>query len=373
MWPVPAVKELKMMRMSQIKWKRTVSRKPIASTISPDIALSDDDIAELIRKLELNGCHTALAKIIEPFSSNYATDQEEEPPVKTIRVDKESSSSPNNLIDASDRDNITAKISKYFLTDMYDKKNEDLGLEQLQEISRNFDLTIPDNIITMIMWTTKDQSSSKNWLKKLRAGRITASVFKSCCTTNPKKPAKSLVRKICHPEKCTFSSKATNYGSSFEKEALNDFMLEKSSHHINFQVKNCGLILSNDYPGLGASPDGLVSCDCHEDAVLEIKCPYTWKDESDLSILLNMKAPFLICDEQNEITLNPKHQYFYQVQMQMYLSKRKLAYFVVWTKQKFLEIKVEADSGFWEKNSKKALNFHKLVIFPELLGNMFLK
>lgn len=58
--------------------------------------------------------------------------------------------------------------------------------------------------------------------------------------------------------------------------------------------------LSNDFPGLGASCqprpssaksppvgkspdavtslDGLMSSHCHEDAVIEIKCPFTWKD-----------------------------------------------------------------------------------------------
>ena len=36
----------------------------------------------------------------------------------------------------------------------------------------------------------------------------------------------------------------------------------------------CGLFINPSYPTLGASPDGIISCDCCGIGTLEIKCPY---------------------------------------------------------------------------------------------------
>ena len=42
------------------------------------------------------------------------------------------------------------------------------------------------------------------------------------------------------------------------------------SHH-NFKVEESGLFISTEYPFVGASPDGLVTCACCSDGVCEIK------------------------------------------------------------------------------------------------------
>ena len=41
-----------------------------------------------------------------------------------------------------------------------------------------------------------------------------------------------------------------------------------------------GLFVSCENPIFGASPDGIVSCECHESGLLEIKCPWTHRDKS---------------------------------------------------------------------------------------------
>ena len=35
-----------------------------------------------------------------------------------------------------------------------------------------------------------------------------------------------------------------------------------------------GLLIHTSYPHLGASPDGVISCNCCGNGVLEVKCPY---------------------------------------------------------------------------------------------------
>ena len=51
--------------------------------------------------------------------------------------------------------------------------------------------------------------------------------------------------------------------------------------HENFKICDSGLVLDPDIPHLGASPDGLVSCDCCGEGCLEIKCPLCKKDQED--------------------------------------------------------------------------------------------
>lgn len=50
---------------------------------------------------------------------------------------------------------------------------------------------------------------------------------------------------------------------------------EANKSHENMQVRCCGFVIRSDEPHLGTSPDGRVVCDCGEEGVLEIKCPYT--------------------------------------------------------------------------------------------------
>ncbi|GFS22040.1 hypothetical protein ElyMa_003353400 [Elysia marginata] len=46
----------------------------------------------------------------------------------------------------------------------------------------------------------------------------------------------------------------------------------KASHH-NVKIKPAGLFVKNTLPYVGASPDGVMHCDCHAKATVEVKCP----------------------------------------------------------------------------------------------------
>ena len=50
-------------------------------------------------------------------------------------------------------------------------------------------------------------------------------------------------------------------------------LIEKKmeSVHENFQIFDSGLWINKDFPFLGASPDGIVSCDCCGIGLCEIK------------------------------------------------------------------------------------------------------
>ena len=76
----------------------------------------------------------------------------------------------------------------------------------------------------------------------------------------------------------------------------------------------------------GASPDRLMTCDCFEDACVEIKCllsiNYEKPYEKSLGYLLKSDS---------EIKLKTNQSYFTQCILEMAVTNRKLCYFVVWT------------------------------------------
>ena len=122
--------------------------------------------------------------------------------------------------------------------------------------------------------STREQSHSKLWHTH-RAGRVTASNMHAATHTSVIRPSKSLIKRICCPHICQFSSEATSWGKDKEKYARSIYTKHIQKDHINASVSECGLFVHPDYPHLGATPDGVVECECCGSGVCEIKCPYT--------------------------------------------------------------------------------------------------
>ena len=68
----------------------------------------------------------------------------------------------------------------------------------------------------------------------------------------------------------------TKYGKEIEPVAFHAFTEYFRSDHENTSVSQTGLNVNAEFPHLGARPDGIVSCSCHEKALLEIKYPHTY-------------------------------------------------------------------------------------------------
>ena len=95
--------------------------------------------------------------------------------------------------------------------------------------------------------------------------------------------------------------------------------------------KQCGLFVKHDYAFLAASPDGLFVCDCCSPAILEVKCPFSVKEEN-----INLKAAYKRVDFLEEVDGSPRlrhtHKYYTQMQAQMWVTGTNHGYFIVWTK-----------------------------------------
>ena len=73
---------------------------------------------------------------------------------------------------------------------------------------------------------------------------------------------------------------ATEWGKTNEPVARQEYIKLNAEDHKKTSVVETGLFVSCENPIFGASPDGIVSCDCHESGLLEIKYPWTHRDKS---------------------------------------------------------------------------------------------
>jgi hypothetical protein len=87
-------------------------------------------------------------------------------------------------------------------------------------------------------------------------------------------------------------------------------------------IKQTGLFIDAEYPILGASPDGIVSCHCCGKELLEIKCSAKYKDKSPIEVC-SENSYHLYLDENNKVSLKYDSPWYIQIQGQMGVSKMK--------------------------------------------------
>ena len=119
---------------------------------------------------------------------------------------------------------------------------------------------------------------------------------------------------------------ALKYGRTIKMEAANEFFELMKKKHKHFAILECGLLLDKANCFIGASPDRLITCDCCEDACVEIKWPLSINYEKP-----NEKNLDYLYKSDSEIKLKTNHSYFTQCILQMVVNNRELGYFVAWT------------------------------------------
>ncbi|KAM4537015.1 uncharacterized protein PAE49_021422 [Odontesthes bonariensis] len=233
-------------------------------------------------------------------------------------------------------------------------------------------LTITEEQAEHIERETRLQAKAKLWFS-MREGRIIASMFKDSVRTNPASPAKSLIRQICYPETKKIATEATRWGCDNEEQARQCYVELQSKIHTDLKVEQSGLQINPAFPFLGASPDGLVSCACCGDGLLEIKCPFSGKDVGLQAAAEN--RGFCLQLSNGAYNLQRDHGYYYQVQAQLFVTGKQHCDFVVWcTKEGNQELFIEriaADHQFFSSALAAATTFFKQGILPELLAKAF--
>ncbi|KAH9379544.1 hypothetical protein HPB48_004257 [Haemaphysalis longicornis] len=118
------------------------------------------------------------------------------------------------------------------------------------------------------------------------------------------------------------STPPMKYGRETEAEALLKYKSLSEKQHEDVTFKEAGLFVRTEHVYLGATPDLLVECSCCGAGVVEVKCPWKVKD-GQLSDLLSDKNG-CVTEVDGELELKKTHRYYYQVQLQMFVCKKKL-------------------------------------------------
>ncbi len=115
-------------------------------------------------------------------------------------------------------------------------------------------------------------------------------------------------------------NEATRFGTDMEATAKEQYITyQHNNNHPDLSVQNCGLFVSDNNNWLGASPDGIVQDPSDPDqpsGLLEIKNPFSIRTK----FLKDACSSSTFCLEikNNKLQLKHRHNFYYQVQCQLY-------------------------------------------------------
>ena len=259
------------------------------------------------------------------------------------------------------------------IPDLFDNKFLKMEYHELLKACADVRIELPETDRALIEKDTRKQAGTSLFYRH-RAGRIGASLSKQASHTNPAQPSQSLINTICYPKLFTFTSAATEHGCRHERLAITTFEETMKTKHKNFKIQQCGTFIHPEHQWLHATPDFLCSCDCCGEGCGEVKCPYCLKD-SDFSDYVQRRNACLY-SEGNEYRLKKNHQYFYQVQQQLFTTGRMYCDFVVCavSSRNHVELaseRIYPDNEHWDSVLPKLSHFWRYCILPEILGRWY--
>ena len=136
---------------------------------------------------------------------------------------------------------------------------------------------------------------------------------------------------------------AVRYGRMTESVARMSFFEQEKDMHANPKMREEGLVLLKDYEYLGASVDGIFTCDCHKRTILEIKSPYSLRNTTVTKD--GWKLRYLTPNLQ----LKKKSIEFFQIQQQMMTHECYFAKFVIYTPQETFVLDIEPAFDLWDQ------------------------
>lgn len=210
---------------------------------------------------------------------------------------------------------------------------------------------------------TRKQSENKLW-HTYRMGRVTASRIHDIVFGKPDL-CESSIRNVCYGT--NFTTEATRWGLEKEGIALTQYMDLSRKAHTEPVLSKCGLQVSSEKPYLAASPDAIIECLCCGKGVVEVKCPFKFKDVFPCEI---KDSAFFLKEHDNDEcdgSLRFNHKYFSQVQAQMGICSVQYCDFVCFTNKGLHVERILFDSRYYNSLVEKAYVKFTDCILPELL------
>lgn len=239
------------------------------------------------------------------------------------------------------------------VADMSEQEFEDAKIEFLSRLSRVDSCAIETR--------TFGQSCNPEWHKE-RCLRLTASNFGKVCKMRSTTNTAKTVEHILH-SKSFLTSLPPPLLYGIENESI---AIQKFQEQTGIDVLKCGLFIDKENPFLAASPDGLIG----SDAIVEVKCPYGSRNFTIENAIVDKTLDYLTLGNDGHIALKPTHNYMYQIQGQLHITKRDICYFIVYTKLDLMYCKIERDDLFWVDKMQLYLEkFYMKALLPEIVDS----
>ena len=203
------------------------------------------------------------------------------------------------------------------------------------------------------------QDKNPLWYEE-RTKRLSSSMFGKICKgmesdkTDKHKLARSLL------EVTKIKAPSLDHGRKYEDLAISAY-ISITDH----DVKKCGIVVSSEKPFLACSPDGVIS----KSYVVEVKCPFTARDKP----ISNVTVPYLKQDSSSDYYLEQNHDYYYQVQGQLYCTGAMKCDFIVYTINDIKFFQIKRNNQFIEKMVESLERFFHEYFKPSLLEQIFYK
>ena len=199
--------------------------------------------------------------------------------------------------------------------------------------------------------------------------------MKAVCDSDLTNLSQSLVKTICYPDSFRLTSKQTTWGCKHEKAARDQYTKASKEKYAKFEVQDSRLVINPMWSFIGASPDGVVSCQCCGKGALEFKCPYCPREES-VEEAASSDENFCLKTSDDELALDHTHSCYYQVQTQLFVLNVEYCDFCVcrFSGDNVNGLHIERISKnfqFWSDSTKKAEHLFLTSILPELQGKWY--
>eukprot|EP01017_Pseudomicrothorax_dubius_P036646 TRINITY_DN526_c0_g1_i3.p1 TRINITY_DN526_c0_g1~~TRINITY_DN526_c0_g1_i3.p1 ORF type:complete len:275 (-),score=54.03 TRINITY_DN526_c0_g1_i3:26-802(-) len=208
---------------------------------------------------------------------------------------------------------------------------------------------------------TREQSTSF-WMK-MRGLRVTGSNFGKISKRNINADQSAFVFDLVY-QKSLDGLPAIEWGKKNENLAREQY----AAKHLRPDQKlmSAGFMIDPIDCWMGASPDGLIE---HETSpgIIEIKCPFTGKGLNMKDTAKAYKSGFYMTEiDEGKWKLNRRHDYYAQIQGNLYLHKRQWCDFIVWTDVEFVVEKITYESDFFENMKVRLKEYYFRFLLPEL-------
>ena len=165
---------------------------------------------------------------------------------------------------------------------------------------------------------------------------------------------------------------ALKWGREHEEIACDEYFAWADENHDSLTIRDSGLVINSAFPYLGAMPDGVITCNCFGVGLVEIKCPYKYKDVHPTALVALSDPGYCLIESSGVVTLSQNHTYYHQIQAQMNICDIHYCDFICWTTTTFFAKELQ-DSRIICHLIVNMEKFFKLYLMPELLTHKLQK